>query len=110
MESSSWPENLPSNRIKAIQELTQGQQLTNKLREMLGQPHKTESDIKSIDGVVIEILGTFDNTLSILSSSNIKENDMRSPSSWDDHKSEDSGESVKTEIPIKRKRGCYKRR
>ncbi|GKC01377.1 hypothetical protein Tco_0987513 [Tanacetum coccineum] len=117
MESSStWPDNLLSNRsIKAIQELTQGKHLTVKLRELLEQPEKTESDRKSIDGVVAQILGMFENTLSALNSSSNETScipttgDTRSPSSWDDQKSEDSSESVKTITPRKTKRGCYKR-
>lgn len=114
MESSTWPDNLPSNRIKAIQELTQGKHLTIKLRELLEQPEK--SDRKSIDGVVVQILGMFENTISAINSSSNETSaipttgDTRSPSSWDDQKSEDSSESVKTITPRKTKRGCYKRR
>ncbi|KAI3805833.1 hypothetical protein L1987_21720 [Smallanthus sonchifolius] len=83
---------------------------------MLDRPEKIESDLKSVNSVVVQILGMFDNTLSILSSSNLNEiphspiNDVKSPSSWDDQKSEDSGESIKTKKPVKTKRGCYKRR
>ncbi|XP_023772872.1 probable WRKY transcription factor 70 [Lactuca sativa] len=116
MESSCWPESLPSNRIKAIQKLTQGQHLTSKLREMLRRSEKTEPDINSVDDVVGEILGMFDNTLSILNSSSFEEvpdmpiGDIRSPGSWDDQKSENYGESTKTLTPLKVKRGCYKRR
>ncbi|PWA58192.1 WRKY11 [Artemisia annua] len=117
MESSStWPDNLLSNRIKAIQELTQGKHLTIKLRELLEQPEKIESDRKSVDGVVAQILGMFENTLSALNSSSNETFripttvDTRSPRSSDDQKSEDSSESVKTITPLKTKRGCYKRR
>lgn len=117
METSSWPENLPSNRIKAIQELTKGEALADNLRELLRQPDKIESDIKLVNGVVEQILEMFDNTISILSPSNILEgihhnptNVVRSLSSCDDLKSEGSSESIKTVIPLKTKRGCYKRR
>nr|XP_043637060.1 probable WRKY transcription factor 70 [Erigeron canadensis] len=117
MESSSWPKSLSSNRMKAIQELTQGQKLTNKLREMLEQPGKIEADLMLVDGVVGQILGMFDNTLSILNSSSSNETsriptlERRSPNSWNDDKSEDSRESVKTPTtPVRAKRGCYKRR
>ncbi|KAF5785382.1 putative transcription factor WRKY family [Helianthus annuus] len=116
MESSTWPESLPSNRIKAIQELTKGQVLTNKLREMLDRPEKIESDIDSVNDVVVQILGMFDNTLSILSPSNLNgiphnpTNDVRTPNISDDQKSEVSEESVKNMISVKPKRGCYKRR
>lgn len=116
MESSSWTEGLPSNKIKAIQELTNGHILTDKLREMIGQPEKIESDLKSTDSVVVQILGMFDNTLSILRSSNLNKishnptNDMFSPGSWDDQKQEDLDENIKPIQPIKIRRGCYKRR
>ncbi|GJV08608.1 probable WRKY transcription factor 70 [Tanacetum coccineum] len=118
MESSSWPagSNLPCNRIKAIQELTRGKQLTNTLREMLGpqQEKIDESDhLKLADTVV----AMFDNTLSILSNSytfnekphDIQTHDQRFKSSTvDDH---DSGESEKSTVrSVKIKRGCYKRR
>ncbi|XP_024972939.1 probable WRKY transcription factor 70 [Cynara cardunculus var. scolymus] len=111
MESSSWPQSLPSNRIKAIQELTQGQPLINKLRDM--RPEEIESDLRSADGVVGQILGMFDNTLSILSSTEIPyipTGDMQSSGSWDGQTSEDHDETVKTVTPVKTKRGCYKRR
>ncbi|GJZ63369.1 hypothetical protein Tco_0619790 [Tanacetum coccineum] len=89
MESSSWPGSLPCNRIKAIQELTRGQQLTNKLREMLiGQQEKIESDLKLVDGVVAEILNsyTFNEKLP-----HIQTHDMRYQK-----QSHDSGESDKS--------------
>ncbi|KAI3677788.1 hypothetical protein L6452_37058 [Arctium lappa] len=115
MESSSWPQSLPSNRIKAIQELTQGQPLINKLRDM--RPEEIESDLRSIDGVVGQILGMFDNTLSILSSSSFTEipyiptGDIKSSGSWDGQTSmENHDETVKIVTPVKTKRGCYKRR
>ncbi|KAJ0520650.1 hypothetical protein HanIR_Chr10g0461711 [Helianthus annuus] len=110
MESSTWPESLPSNRIKAIQELTKGQVLTNKLREMLDRPEKIKSDIDSVNDVVVRILGMFDNTLSILSPSILigiphnPINDVRSPNISDDQKSEVSDESVKNMIPEKTKK------
>lgn len=119
MESTTcnWPGSLASSRIKAIQELTKGQTLTNKLRKWLDQPEKIESNIESVNGVAVQILGMFENTLSIMNSSNLngssynQTNNVRSLStSWDDQKSVDSHESIKTMIPVKTKRGCYKRR
>ncbi|KAI3805829.1 hypothetical protein L1987_21716 [Smallanthus sonchifolius] len=106
MESSS------SNRIKAIQELTNGQIVTNKLHAMLGRPEKIESDLKLENGVVVQILRMFDNTRSILRSSNLNEilhnptSDVRSSSSWP----EDFGESIEVTKNVKTKKGCYKRR
>ncbi|KAI3819146.1 hypothetical protein L1987_12970 [Smallanthus sonchifolius] len=116
METSSWLESLPSNRIKAIQELTQGRILIDKLREMLDQPVKIESGLKS--GTTVQVLRMFENTLSILSPSSSKFNripdnrhhDMSSSNNWDDQRSKDSMESVKTVVPVKTKRGCYKRK
>ncbi|XP_076937119.1 putative WRKY transcription factor 70, partial [Bidens hawaiensis] len=115
LESSSWPESSPTNtRIKAIQELTKGENITNKLREMQGLPEITESDLKSDDGVVVQILGMFENTLLILGSPKINETcnnstkDVKSPSSRNSQNSADSGESINT--PSRAQRGCYKRR
>ncbi|KAJ0449736.1 putative WRKY transcription factor, plant [Helianthus annuus] len=118
MESSSWPESLPSNRIKAMQELTQGQVLMNKLQEMLDQPEKIEFGYNPVDDTLVQIVGMFNKTLSILSSNSPTFNktpqnrthDMSSPNNWDDQWSENSIESVKTVMPIKTKRGCHKRR
>ncbi|KAJ0650958.1 putative transcription factor WRKY family [Helianthus annuus] len=118
MESPSWPESLPSNRIKAMQELTQGQVLMNKLQEMLGQPEKIEFGYNSVDDTLVQIVGMFNKTLSILSSNSPNFNmtpqnrthDMSSPNNWDDQRSENFIESVKTVMPIKTKRGCHKRR
>ncbi|XP_076930530.1 putative WRKY transcription factor 70 [Bidens hawaiensis] len=117
MESSSWPESSPTNtRIKAIQELTKCGIITNKLREMQGLPKITVSDLKSDNGVVVQILGMFENTLSILSSPKLNETcnnstkDVKSSSSGNPHNSADSGESINTISPKKTKRGCYKRR
>nr|GEW71410.1 probable WRKY transcription factor 70 [Tanacetum cinerariifolium] len=110
MESSSRPGSLPCNRIKATQELTRGKQLTYKLREMLGQQEKIDSDLKLVDGVVSEILGMFDNTLSILNSYTFNEKLPHIQSSAvDDQQSHDSGESDKSVRSVKTKRGCYKR-
>ncbi|KAK9070006.1 hypothetical protein SSX86_010404 [Deinandra increscens subsp. villosa] len=87
--SSSWPESSPINRIKAIQELTQGQIYTNRLHEMIGQSETIESKLELVDHTLV--IST-------------------SPNNWDDQTSEDSIESVKSMIPVKTRRGCYKRR
>ncbi|KAK9067770.1 hypothetical protein SSX86_011881 [Deinandra increscens subsp. villosa] len=81
--SSSWPENLPSSRIKAIQELTKGQILTNRLRELLDRPKQIESDSKSVNVVV-------DKILKIRRKIRMK--------------------ASETKTHVKTKRGCYKRR
>ncbi|XP_076931984.1 putative WRKY transcription factor 70 [Bidens hawaiensis] len=116
MESTSWPESLQTNRIKAINELTKGQNLRNKLGEMIGRPEKIESDLKLVNDVTLQILGMFDNTLSILQSSDPNEiphyptNDVRSQSSWNDQKTKDFAENNKNMKSQKTKRRCYIRR
>ena len=117
MESSSWPESLPSKRTKAIQLLTQGEQLTNKLRKLLQHPENFVSNKPSADDMLVQILGMFSNTLSILSSCTFNEipqiltNDIiRSPSYSDGQKTEYTDESPQTVTPVKPKRGCHKRR
>ncbi|KAJ9544862.1 hypothetical protein OSB04_024569 [Centaurea solstitialis] len=80
------------------------------------KPEEIESDLRSIDGVVGQILGMFDNNLSILSSSSFPEipyipiGDMKCLVSWDSQKSEDRDKTVKNVTQLKTKRGCYKRR
>lgn len=117
MESTTWPESLPSNRIKAIHELTQGQDLTNNLWEMLQWPRKIECDPSYENDVVVQIVAMFENTLSILGSctSNqhlhqIPTTDLSTSYSSDEQKSENLCKSVGTIIPTKLKKGCYKRR
>ncbi|KAD6120284.1 hypothetical protein R6Q59_026322 [Mikania micrantha] len=116
MEFSSWPESLQSHRMKAIQELTKGQILTDKLRELLDEPAKIETDLMSVNGMVEQILGLFDSTLSILSPSNFNKIpynptwDIRSTNCQNVHKAENSSESIKTKALVRTKRGCYKRR
>lgn len=117
MEPFSWPESLPSNRIKAFQELTKGRILTTKLNEMANHPENIESDIKSDDGAVVQISEIFRNTLSILSSTNLPgtfhhpTNDVGFPRSGNIHKkSKDFRKSIKILRSVKTKRGCYKRR
>ncbi|KAI3759957.1 hypothetical protein L1987_50344 [Smallanthus sonchifolius] len=111
MDHFSWSESLPSTRIKAIQELTKGRILTDNLSEKVGRPENIESDINSVNGLVVQISGMFENTLSILSSTNLNgilQNPTRSSSNWDYQKPKDSGESITTSV--KTKKGCYKRR
>lgn len=116
MESSSWPECLPSKRTKVIQLLREGQELTNKLRKLLQHPEKILSNKPSADDMLVQISGMFSNTLSILSSCTFNEiphiltNDIRSPSDSDGQKTEYTDESPQTVTPVKPKRGCHKRR
>ncbi|XP_076895964.1 WRKY DNA-binding transcription factor 70-like [Bidens hawaiensis] len=117
MEYTSWRESFPSNRIKAIQELIQGQALIDCIQEIRGQPENNESSLKSVDTTLVQIIKMFDKTRSILNSTlpnfnvipqNRTYDHISSPNNLDDIKSEDSMESVV--IPVKTKRGCYKRR
>lgn len=117
MEPSSWPESLPSKRIKAIQHLTQGQQLTTKLREMLKQSEKIVSNRISVDDVLLQISEMFDSTLKIISFCNFSEiprttgtDDMRSLGNSGYQNEKHTYENVQTLKPLKPKRGCHKRR
>ncbi|CAL5351622.1 unnamed protein product [Camellia sinensis] len=109
--NSSSPENLSSDRKKAIKELVRGRELTNQLltRLVLGKPHAGEF---AADELVVKIMGSFSETIMIIlngSGATIDEA-VGSPSS-DGRKSEDSGESSKCTPPaMKDRRGCYKRR
>ncbi|KAJ0695978.1 putative transcription factor WRKY family [Helianthus annuus] len=112
----SWPESLPSRRTKALQELRNGKVFVDKLQEMLGRPEKIEFDLQSDNGVVVQMMGMFDNALSVYHSSNLNgnphnpTNNVRSPRSWDDQKAKDYGKSNRIVTPVKTKRGCYNRR
>nr|XP_043637710.1 probable WRKY transcription factor 70 [Erigeron canadensis] len=117
MESTSWPEILPSNRIQAIQELTQGQESINILQEMLWWPKTDVSNFIQEDGLVVQVLGMFENALSIMSSCPSNEvvqlttRDVdHSLCSSDEQKSKSSNENLETTKPEKNKKGCYKRR
>ncbi|KAI3677782.1 hypothetical protein L6452_37052 [Arctium lappa] len=161
METPTWSESLPINRKKAIHELTQGQEWTDKLRQILQRSDHIESDPTSLDGVVDRILGMFDNTLSIMGSSSFNQpfqlptNYLQSTCSIDEqksskpddgflfqssylhslcslddqesrkfnetfplqasylesfHKSRKSDKNSRMVIPVKIKRGCYKRK
>ncbi|PWA44385.1 DNA-binding WRKY [Artemisia annua] len=115
METPTWPESLPSNRIQAIQELIQGQELVSNLYEMLWRP-KIESDPILEDGVVVQILGMFENTLSVMRSCSSIDpqlrhlpKDFHSSGGSDGTISKDSDESQSTLKPGKIRRGCDNR-
>ncbi|KAK9070011.1 hypothetical protein SSX86_010409 [Deinandra increscens subsp. villosa] len=109
MESSSSPEiSSAINRIKAIQELTQGQILTDWPHEMLGQSETIESSLESFADVFMPLSGVFVNTVSVFGTSS---SDFDNISSDQTHnRLEDSTNNVNTMIRPKVKRGCYKRR
>ncbi|GKC86141.1 probable WRKY transcription factor 70 [Tanacetum coccineum] len=80
---------------------------------MLQRSEMIVSNKPSVDDMLIQILGMFSNTLSILSSCTFNEiphiltDDITSPSNSD---TEYTYESPQTVTPVKPKRGCYKRR
>ncbi|XP_071717575.1 probable WRKY transcription factor 70 [Rutidosis leptorrhynchoides] len=119
MESPTWPEILPSNRIKMIQALTRGEEWTNKLRELLRSGEIDPNSSISIDDVVVQVMRMFENTLSIMGSNcnlineppRLPTNDLHSSCYSDVRKSEISDEiSPRSITPVKMKRGCYTRR
>ncbi|KAK3015797.1 hypothetical protein RJ639_007222 [Escallonia herrerae] len=116
MESIIWPENLLNDRNKAIRELLRGREFTNQLGVMLSGPLPADGSVSAED-LVMKIMGSFSNTISILDSSESDEVSQIPASSRrldspcrDGRKSEDSGQSSKTSAAYKDRRGCYKRR
>jgi hypothetical protein len=113
----SWPENSPSNPRKAIEELVQGHQLANQLRGLLSSWPGDDGSAPAND-LVLKILNSFTNSLSILNSvaesdsdvSQIQPNARASSPCRDAPKSESSGESCRSISTVRDRRGCYKRR
>ena len=107
---SAW-----SERKKAMEELGRGRELTNELRDLLSKSLGGEGLVGSED-LVMKILNSFANTLSILRNSGeydyeVSQNPRNNNKSWDGRKSEDSGESIKSSSSKQKdRRGCYKRR
>ncbi|KAJ0088028.1 hypothetical protein Patl1_31559 [Pistacia atlantica] len=124
MESSSWPDHLPSDRRRAIDELVKGRDLTLKLRDLVhnnnNNNNNTNAAISSLNqDLVLNILKSFTNCLSILKRSYGESDEVSQVPTdpthftWDADvavKSEDSEGSSKTTPTIKDRRGCYKRR
>lgn len=108
---SPLPENMADDRKRTIGELIRGQKFTNQLRELLKDGHG-DGKSKVAEDLVLQILGTFNNTLRILKSIDSDEVSQggAGPSSpcCDGLRSEDSSGSCKTFV--KDRRGCYKRR
>ncbi|KAA8517636.1 hypothetical protein F0562_015110 [Nyssa sinensis] len=116
MDSSFWPENLPADREKAIKELVRGREFAKQLRDMLSKPTGDDGSLPSADDLVLKVLGSFTETLSIFRNCNTSDELSQFPATthlgspcWDGRKSEDSGDSSKTSAS-KDRRGCYKRR
>ncbi|XVF37396.1 hypothetical protein REPUB_Repub20aG0004200 [Reevesia pubescens] len=109
------------DKKKAIEELERGRELTKQLRDLLskslGDDEEEAGLVGSSEDLVIQILNSFANTLSILRNSNgddiydveVVSQNLRKKS-WDGRKSEDSGESNKSTTTLKDRRGCHNRR
>ncbi|XP_050383541.1 probable WRKY transcription factor 70 [Argentina anserina] len=59
----TWQESVSSNRQRVLEELVHGREMANQLRGALG------GDVRSAEGIVTKILGSFTNTLLILNGS-----------------------------------------
>ncbi|KAJ4832558.1 hypothetical protein Tsubulata_000129 [Turnera subulata] len=114
-----WPENnLPSDRMKAVNELVQGREFANQLKAILNNPKGISDDglaLFSREDLVTKILNSFTNTLSILNRADSSSGEVSDQFPATSHRcggrklSEDSGESSKSSTG-KDRRGCYKRR
>jgi hypothetical protein len=106
----SWPENSPAKPIKAIEELVQGQQFANQLRGLLSKSVGDDGSAPEKD-LVLKILNSFTNTLSLLNSAESDVDvDIDVTQVQPNTKSESSGESCRSNSTVKDRRGCYKRR
>lgn len=110
-----WPEKLSTNRAKVIKELVKGQEFATQLQILLQKPYGDHGCL-SPDELVVKILRSFTDTLSVLSSfeSGVEVCQNRASSQedsacCDDWRSEDSGQSRKR-TATKARRGCYKRK
>ncbi|KAL2500318.1 putative WRKY transcription factor 70 [Forsythia ovata] len=98
-----------SGRKRVIDELTRGRELIDHLRIMLNGGGGGALEQPLAEGLVDKILDTFNESLSILSSTESDEVSQVPAMNFDGRKSEGSGESCKTSLP-KDRRGRYKRR
>lgn len=111
---SLWPENMSNDRkTAAIDGLNRGRESTNQLQILLTKKQPLmQNDLVNAEDLVVEILTSFTNTISLFNSG---ESDEVSQFPADSlprlnvRKSEDSGESSKCST-MKDRRGRYKRR
>ena len=117
----TWPESIPSNKKKAIEELVQGRDIANKLRSLLNKSagdnnnNNNNSKAAPAEDLVVKILNSFTNSLYILNSA---ESDEVSQIQANTHvtnwnggpKSSESSEETSRNTTHKDRRGCYKRR
>ncbi|GKU91242.1 hypothetical protein SLEP1_g5142 [Rubroshorea leprosula] len=97
------------NKIKAIKELVEGQECASKLQFLLHNPSQQHASASVGEDLVLKILKSFSQTLSVLSSSDSESFMEASANSPDDSPSDESSESRKR-APPKDRRGCYKRK
>ncbi|XP_057513378.1 WRKY DNA-binding transcription factor 70-like [Actinidia eriantha] len=110
---SSSPEKISCDRKRAVQELIQGRELANQLRLLLGKPFGGDDMSVAAKDLVMKILGSFTETISILKRHAADEVSDQVPANspcWDGRKSEDSDEITSKTSALKDRRGCYKRR
>ncbi|CAK7339996.1 unnamed protein product [Dovyalis caffra] len=119
MGTCCWPEKLSSSKERVIKELViQGHEFASHLQFLLQKPSGDfDGCLALVDELVGKILRSFDETLSVITSSESAGGEVcqnlassqGDSACYDDRRSEDSGESKKR-LAIKNKRGCYKRK
>ncbi|KAJ6369295.1 hypothetical protein OIU78_001624 [Salix suchowensis] len=115
--NSSWHENLPSSRKKAMDELLRGQESAAQLKLVINQSIGFDESM-FVEDLVKKVMNSFSSVLYILNGGESDEVASQIPlvgsPCWDDRKtSKDSGESTgksAAELKVKDRRGCYKRR
>ncbi|XP_022734203.1 probable WRKY transcription factor 70 [Durio zibethinus] len=115
-----WSENMSSDRRKAIEELGRGRELTNQLRDLLNSKSVGDEGLAVVsEDLVMKIFNSFAKSLSIIRNigdyddDEVSQKSRNNNMSWDDRKSEDLGDSIKSITATstqKGRRGCYKRR
>ncbi len=112
--ATPWPENLSTNRVRVITVLAQGQESATHLQLLLKKPYGEDVFLLD-DKLVVKIMRSFTEALSLLTSSDFVEILQNQTTSQvdsvccDDRRSRDSGESKKRPT-AKDRRGCYKRK
>ncbi|CAH8268816.1 unnamed protein product [Arabidopsis lyrata] len=105
-----------AKKLKVMNQLVEGHELTTQLQQLVSQPG---SGLGPAEDLVAKILGSFNNSISILDtfepisssfSSLAAVEGSQNASCDNDGKFEDSGDSRKRLGPVKGKRGCYKRK
>nr|XP_043614247.1 probable WRKY transcription factor 70 [Erigeron canadensis] len=104
MEDNSLP-----NKKRLINELIKGRDTTKMLQDLLVGNVDNDGSV-SLEDLVIKILGSFSNCLSVLGSDHVSTTNDVGLACYD-NQTWDSNESDKKSTPIvKDRRGCYKRR